>query len=324
MWLLDSIRAVVDDEGFQLETPPAKCARETAVKLIALSQEAECQSKFSDFADQLSIHLGPVFATKPNKSQKLQRKQMWHAYHSLRTSSTFVSRWSSFISATVGEVQPSPILMQYVTNKFLHRFIQCQFSLAEEEVIPAQQQALTYEERNTLHYTAGAVCHTLKKRITKSKHPSKGDLIIGIDDLCTAGDGDGDNDAQDWEDLVDRGGLSHAKDETYQLFYAMEMFVRRHLTIQTADKLTPGSRSEIEKAILEDEEVLFAWSIASVELDNTTGNILLKLIVELWLTIRGFSFAGAFIEQYKNTTKVFRDQKLYVRKCSQINFGLLR
>ena len=77
----------------------------------------------------------------------------------------------------------------------------------------------------------------------------------------------------------------------------MEMFVWWHLTVQTADKLTHGSWFEIEKAILEDGEVLFAWSIASVELDDITRNILLKLIVELWLTVRGFSFAGAFIEQ---------------------------
>ena len=74
-------------------------------------------------------------------------------------------------------------------------------------------------------------------------------------------DGDGDNDVQEWEDLIDRGGLSHVKDETYQLFYAME----------TGDKLTPGSQAKIEKAILEDEEVLFAWSIASIELDEKSA-----------------------------------------------------
>ena len=79
--------------------------------------------------------------------------------------------------------------------------------------------------------------------------------------------------------------------------------MHQQLTIQRAGKLTPGSRPELEKKVLEDEEVLFAWSIASVELDDKTSAILLKMIVELWLTIRGFSFAGAFIEQYKVATK---------------------
>lgn len=304
---------MVDDEGFQLGTRSAKSARETAIKLVTLSQTTESQAKFSDFADKLSILLSPVFATKPNKSHKRQREQMWCAYHALRTSSTFTERWASFTSATIGELQPNPILIQYITDKFFHHFIQCQFSLAVEQVAPAQQQALTYEERNALHYAAGAVCCTLKKRLTKSKHPSKGDLLIGISDLCCIDD-DGDIDAKEWEELIDRGGLCHVKEETYQLFYTMELLVRQHLTIQTADKLTSGSRPEIEKTILEDEEVLFAWSIASVELDDRTAKILLKLIVELWLTIRGFSFAGAFIEQYKNTTKKGLQRSKALRK----------
>ena len=80
----------------------------------------------------------------------------------------------------------------------------------------------------------------------------------------------------------------------------MELVVRQHLIIEQAVKLGHGSRAEIETKMLEDE-VLFAWSIASVELDDKTNPILLKMIVELW--IRGFPFAGAFIEQYKSATK---------------------
>lgn len=94
----------------------------------------------------------------------------------------------------------------------------------------------------------------------------------------------------------------------------MGLLVRQHLTIQRAGKLTPGSRPELEKKVLEDEEVLFAWSIASVELDDRTSATLLRMIVELWLTIRGFSFAGAFIEQYKNATKKGLQRSKALRK----------
>lgn len=93
------------------------------------------------------------------------------------------------------------------------------------------------------------------------------------------------------------------------------------LTIQGVGKLTPGSQPEIEKKVLEDEEVLFAWEIASVELDDKTGTILLKMIVQQWLTIRGFSFAGAFIEQYKNTTKkgLQQSKALHKKYLSRMN-----
>ena len=151
-WFLDSIKAVINDKGFQLPTQPAKNARETASKLIALSQTTESQATFSAFAERLFTLLGPVFATRPNKSLKIQREQMWGAYHLLRTSPTFIQRWTSFMSSTIGDLHQDPILIQYITDQFFHRLIRCQYSLA----------ALTYEERNALHYT---VCCTLKKRL---------------------------------------------------------------------------------------------------------------------------------------------------------------
>ena len=83
-----------------------------------------------------------------------------HTIHSLRTSLSFSLKWSTFTSNCIGELHQNPILVQYVTDKFFQRFIQCQFSLADEAEVLAQQQALTYEESNALHYTAGAVCCT--------------------------------------------------------------------------------------------------------------------------------------------------------------------
>ena len=96
------------------------------------------------------------------------------------------------------------------------------------------------------------------------------------------------------------------------------LVVRQHLIVQQAGKLGQGSRAEIEKKMLEDEEILFAWSIASVD---KTSSILLKMIVELWLTIRGFSFAGAFIEQYKSATKKsLQRSKALRKKVSSVSF----
>lgn len=50
------------------------------------------------------------------------------------------------------------------------------------------------------------------------------------------------------------------------------------VNIYASSKLTnlivSWSRTEIEKKLLEDEEVFFAWSIASGELDDKTGTIL--------------------------------------------------
>ena len=66
----------------------------------------------------------------------------------------------------------------------------------------------------------------------------------------------------------------------------------------------------IEKTVLEVEEVLFA--LCRTRQRNSTGKT-----VELWLTIWGFSFAGALIEQYKNvTTKGLERSKAL---CKNVN-----
>ena len=41
----------------------------------------------------------------------------------------------------------------------------------------------------------------------------------------------------------------------------------------------------------------------AIDVDDDVGQELLAEIVQLWLTIRGFSTAGAYIEQYKQATK---------------------
>ena len=61
-----------------------------------------------------------------------------------------------------------------------------------------------------------------------------------------------------------------------------------------------ASKSE---GFLGDDDIQFHWSVISVDLDRHVGEQLLQEIVQLWLTIRRFSTAGAFVEQYKQITK---------------------
>ena len=38
------------------------------------------------------------------------------------------------------------------------------------------------------------------------------------------------------------------------------------------------------------------WSAISIELNELDSASLMRMIIERWVTIRGFSFAGAYIE----------------------------
>ena len=45
--------------------------------------------------------------------------------------------------------------------------------------------------------------------------------------------------------------------------------------------------------VTNDTNVQFYWSMISVDLDEDIGQALLAEIAQLWLTVRGFSTAGA-------------------------------
>ena len=41
------------------------------------------------------------------------------------------------------------------------------------------------------------------------------------------------------------------------------------------------------------------WSVVSGEWEEEVGSVLLEMIVNEWVSIRGFSFASAWIEKFK-------------------------
>ena len=46
-----------------------------------------------------------------------------------------------------------------------------------------------------------------------------------------------------------------------------------------------------------------SWSIVAADMNKKVGDELIKLIVEEWVKIRGFSFAGSWLELYKQRNK---------------------
>ena len=70
---------------------------------------------------------------------------------------------------------------------------------------------------------------------------------------------------------------------------------------------TPSNSEDQRKAlitsVLSSTDVQFHWSIVSVDITYEDLAIkLLKEIVGLWITIRGFSIAGAWLECYKQAS----------------------
>ena len=68
---------------------------------------------------------------------------------------------------------------------------------------------------------------------------------------------------------------------------------------------------EIIDEVTSNDIVQFHWSMIAVEVDEDIEQELLAEIVQLWLTVCGFSTAGAFVEQYKLIKSVTKSSSLH-------------
>ena len=66
--------------------------------------------------------------------------------------------------------------------------------------------------------------------------------------------------------------------------------------------------------IIHDEEMISRWDVLMAEVECNEGNMLLKMLVELYITIRGFSFAKTLVEEYKQFTKKTTQKSKALRK----------
>ncbi len=198
--------------------------------------------------------------------------------------------WTSFLSQSIS-VKACPIFYQYVTD-IVFKMIKKRYRIMPVQS-GAEESSLTYEEIKALRYAAGYVPRAVGKKLRKSTHPLRAELTLCIMDLVDEAD-DVEDQSQDWIKANDRGGPTHVNDMVYQVFLATELIVRRQLRGgQFID------RPKLQKKVCEDDDVLLYWSMASGDWDKEESQALLNLIVDLWITIRGFSYASAWMEQYK-------------------------
>ena len=302
---LTALLTVLSDDGFQLPSPQAAEARKQALLLNDWCKKPEKQHILQHFAENLIAKLSAPFKRivfKQGQSAArfvTQRGRIWGRYHQLRTSIEFRTLWSDFIKLST-QCVATPILYQFLTDVVFEQLVKQHFPVDDKEEASGGT-LLSLQEENVVKYAAGYVCRTIRKRLERSSNPQKEELILSLTELL---DDDHEiSDTTEWIDLVDRGGLCHIKDSTFMVFHALEEGVRKHFNKSAARGLIVGAKEKVTTSLLTDEDVQFYWSIASADFEEAAAKTLLKMIVDLWITIRGFSFSSAWIEQYKQANK---------------------
>jgi len=120
-----------------------------------------------------------------------------------------------------------------------------------------------------------------------------------------------------WVSRINRGGLFQVSDDTYMFFKEVEKLMRCHLSIHLLmknDAMCDHKESLIEE-ICSDGNVQWYWNVLSNDLESDEEEKwLLSQIHELWLTIRGHSIAGAWLEYHKQYSKTNTMKSVGLRK----------
>ena len=174
-------------------------------------------------------------------------------------------------------------------------------------------------EENAIRYIAGYVIKRLQKKYNKKNSVS---ICQTLDTMAANTDVDQDAHQEEdfleytttWLRVVDRGGLFEVSQEVYDFFLELEVSIYPMLK----KSLSPGgvalSKKEVMFIVLHDEDVLFLWSMLSVDLNEEEGNVVLRDLIELWVTLRGYSIASRLLEEYKEATRGATKGKAPLRK----------
>ncbi len=117
-------------------------------------------------------------------------------------------------------------------------------------------------------------------------------------------------DGQTWS----TGGLIHISDTIFLFFVALEVVVKPHFSTKNLSLLQKGLKERVIGDVVQDNDVLFHWSMIASNWVEEDADELLKTIVNHWVTMRGFSFVSGFNERYKKEQKKTLEKSKGTRK----------
>lgn len=301
--LVKVLQVALADESFKINTPSIIQAKESAGKFLEWCLSDANKDSVDSFTKQLVECLQNVISSSITKSFRYNKEKLWRDFYILRTSKDFIKQWTDFLHI-INMPTIQPVLYQRLTDEIFKLLIQSHF-----QVVHLDEDAsanVTSNERNALRYVAGYVCRHLRKKIERENHELKEEMILCLMELLKDKSSSGEvcETDEEWMKRIDRGGLCCVKETTFQLFCAIEYQIRALLNALKNPQ--PPAKTEIIKKVINDDDVQFYWLITSADFeidDQDTHNLLLNKIVELFLTVRGFSLAGVWMEKYKQLSK---------------------
>ena len=315
----NAIVTVLDKQEFLTSTTRAITVQNLGKHLL---QVPENSPAFNHFCAYLVGTLRKKFQTVSKfRSSATKREHLWRAFHELSVEQ-LSSKWKELYS-TLGVLDLAESLFHQTVNLVVYEQLLKEHFAVEPPPNGTVEVQLSKDELNALRYASGYVPRKLLKRYEKKGERERKKMGKKIDqfEMClgnmaiASDETDFTQSTSEWFHLVNRGGLFPINDETLMFFVAVEKITRVQLPQQHSPDNHSTIKQSVMKAILEDVDVQFHWTLISQDIDEEDDAIeLLTEISDMWVTIRGFAMASAWLEEYKKVKKTKVAKKKGLRK----------
>ena len=296
-------------------------------EILDKSTQGEAEiAAFDRFSEQLihSTRERIQVVTKGLKLNSSKRTKLWSEFHRIRfdASGPMHSLWKELVTKLgIKGTEADPLLEQSVYNEIFTILVSEYFTSQsthsnESDTTPVE---LTSDELNAMRYAWHSVPRSLLKKYETKCGDMYSQYVQCLGDMAVEGEGDDIlTYTRKWFDQVNRGGLFPINDNTFSFFVEIEKCVRtvlpKHMVHGEADKAS--FKKSVLDVIVKNENVQFYWTLLSQDIESPENSeALLTEIIHLWVTIRGFSMAASWMEEYKKNTKKTTQKSTGLRKA---------
>lgn len=321
----DAIASIFSRKELTINTTRTEQVKRYATELLSAIDSVEFRPNFEAFSMDLLTSLKSVFqCSKPTTVPKI-KERIWIQYAEIRANKLPVV-WNAFLtSISRTHLGSEPLLTELINEQLMEGLMIDTFKVFEEPSVRQNTKApvavLSKDEENILRYASGYVIKKLHHKYVQ-QHGYKAAAFTEC--IARMQSGHEDNKplssfieyTTQWTKAVNRGGLHEVKDDVYLLFREIEICMQLKLKDHLRSPITPDSgRAAIIDPVLHDDNVQFYWSILNVDIENEEwSKELLTHIIELWLTMRGFSISMQWTEEYKHMMSMESKKKKGLRK----------
>ncbi len=307
-----AVSSLLTDSKFSEDSERSKVAKQQVTNFMGDICEEKRLTELDNFAVTLIELLDNTITLSSKgkcRSKSVLREKAWINFHRLRVSE-LLRLWNQFAPRL------SPLVDQHASYTLYAEIVKSKLCESTSLRTHIDVPELTMDEENIVRYAAGFVPFKLLKRYEKKK-----DLDIAlhaIECLSSMGVNGDESDileyTRKWTLEVNRGGLFEINDLTYTFFKEIEIKVR-YLLFTAFQKKSSDNREEIIKAVADSDDIKFYWTKLSIDIPVEEHAIqLLEEIAGLWVSIRGFSIAGGWLEQHKQISKINTAKSKALRK----------